>query len=175
LTEIAIAPPGRIGYESGMARWFTEEEVRRMVEAAVAEAVAPLKARIAELEAEIARLEKNSTTSSKPPSSDIVKPPRQTTAGGKRGKRRGGGPPGHRRHARPLFPPEEVDTTWLCEWTAVPAGWKALNQFRVLQQVELIEKPCEVTEYRARLYRNLRTDQVLAVPLPREVRRAGPT
>ena len=56
-----------------MARWFTEEEVRRLID----DAVVPLKARIAELEAEMAKLKKNSTTSSKPPSSDIVKPPQE--------------------------------------------------------------------------------------------------
>jgi len=152
-----------------MTQWFTEEEVHRMIE----EAVAPLKARIAELEAEIARLKKNSSTSSKPPSSDIVKPPRQATAGGKRRKRRGGGQPGHRRHTRPPFPPEQVDKTWIYEWTAVPAGWKPLRRFRVVQQVELIERPCQVTEHRARGYQNLRTGQVLAAALPQEVRRAG--
>ncbi len=54
-----------------------------MIEAAVANAVAPLKARIMELEAEVARLKKDSSTSSKPPSSDIVKaarPPRCVSA-----------------------------------------------------------------------------------------------
>ena len=62
-----------------------EERIARAVTIAVAEAVAPLNARIAELEAiveakdkEILRLksqlEKNSSNSSKPPSSDIVKP-----------------------------------------------------------------------------------------------------
>ena len=159
-----------------MARWFTEEDVRRLIE----EAVAPLKARIAELEAEnerlkaeIAKLKKNSTTSSKPPSSDIVKPPRPPTSGGKRGRRRPGGQPGHVRHTRPAFPPEQVDTTWDYEWEEVPAGWKALDQFRVVQQVELAEKPYVVTEHRARLYENLRTGQIVAVPLPPEVRRAG--
>jgi len=152
-----------------MARLFTEDEVRRMI----AEAMAPLQARIAELEAEIARLKKNSSTSSKPPSSDIVKPPRPKSAGGKRGKRRGGGQRGHKRHTRPPFPPQQVDETWLYEWTAVPPGWKALEQFSVVQQVELVEKPYTVTEHRARLYENLRTGQVLAVPLPGDVRRAG--
>jgi transposase len=131
-----------------MTKWFTEDEVSRLIDEAVAKAVAPLQSRIAELEAEIARLKKNSTTSSKPPSSDIVKPPRQATAGGKSRKRRRGGQPGHRRHTRPLFPPEEVNTTWLYEWTTVPAGWKSLERFRVLQQVELVEKPYKVTEYR---------------------------
>jgi transposase len=152
-----------------MARLFTEHEVRQMI----AEAIAPLKARIAELEAENARLKKNSTTSSKPPSSDIVKPPRPKSAGGKRGERRGGGQPGHKRHSRQPFPPEQVDATWLYEWTDVPAGWKPLEQFSIVQQVELVEKPYTVTEYRARLYENLRTGQVLAAPLPRDVRRAG--
>lgn len=153
-----------------MARRFSEEEVKRMIEAAVA----PLKARIAELEAEIARLSKNSTTSSKPPSSDIVKPPKpKPTTGGRRRKRRGGGQPGHRRHTRPPFPPEQVDQAWVYEWTAVPPAWKPLERFRVVQQVELVEKPFQVIEHRARLYRNRHTGQVLAAALPREVRRAG--
>jgi len=62
-----------------MPRTFTEDEVRESIEAAAV----PLRARIAQseaenarLEAEIARLKKDSSTSSKPPSSDIVKPPR---------------------------------------------------------------------------------------------------
>jgi transposase len=156
-----------------MTRWFTQEEVRRMMAEAVANAVAPLKARIAELEAEVARLKKNSTTSSKPPSSDIIKPPRPKGVGGKRGKRRAGGQPRHPRHTRPPFPPEQVDKTWLYEWTTVPAGWKPLEQFSIVQQVELVEKPFVVTEHRARLYQNLRTGQVLAASLPSEVRRAG--
>ena len=118
-----------------MVRLFTEDGVRQIV----AEAVAPLKARIAELEAENARLKKNSTNSSKPPSSDIVKPPRPAPAGGKQRKRRGGGQPHHPRHTRPLFPPTEVDKTWVYEWETVPTGWKPLKRFRVVQQVELVE------------------------------------
>jgi transposase len=157
-----------------MARLFTEEEVRQVVAEAVAKAIAPLKARIAELEAEVARLKKNSTTSSKPPSSDIVKPPRPAARDGKRrGKRRRGGQPGHPRHTRPPFPPEQVNKTWDYEWETVPAGWKPLQQYRVVQQVELIEKPYLVVEHRARLYRNLQTGQILAAPLPLDVRRAG--
>jgi len=140
----------------------------------IEEAVAPLLARIAQLEDEIARLKKNSSTSSKPPSSDIVKPPKpKPPAGGRRRKRRGGGQPGHPRHTRPPFPPEQVDQAWEYAWTAVPRGWKALQRFRVVQQIELIEKPFVVTEHRARLYQNMRTGQVLAAPLPEEVRRAG--
>ncbi len=66
-----------------------------------------------------------------------------------------------------------MDKTWDYEWETVPAGWKALDRFRVIQQVELVEKPYIVSEHRARLYQNLRTGQVLAAPLPKEVRRAG--
>ncbi len=46
-------------------------DVKRLI----AQAMAPLHKRIAELEAEVARLKKNSSNSSKPPSSDITKPP----------------------------------------------------------------------------------------------------
>ena len=48
----------------------------------------------------------------------------------------------------------------------MPAGWKPLKRLRVVQQVELVEKPYQVSEHRARLYENLRTGQVLAAPLP---------
>jgi transposase len=152
-----------------MARTFTEDEVRELIEAAVA----PLRARIAELEREIARLKKNSSTSSKPPSSDIVKPPKPTLPGGKRRKRRRGGQPGHPRHTRPLFPPEQVDHAWVYEWPEPGAEWEPLDEFRTLQQVELVEKLFEVTEHRARLYRSRITGEIIAAALPEEVRLAG--
>jgi len=161
-----------------MARLFTEDEVR----AIMAEATAPLLARIAELEAEVqrlhaevARLKKDSSTSSKPPSSDIVKPPRPVLGSGKRRKRRRGGQPGHPRHTRPLFSPEQVDHAWTYEWPASEMGaeWEPLDEFRILQQVELVEKLFEVTEHRARLYRSRITGEILAAALPKDVRLAG--
>jgi transposase len=155
-----------------MPRTFTEDEVRELIEAAVA----PLRAKIAELEAEVARLKKDSSTSSKPPSSDIVKPPRPPATGGRRGKRRRGGQPGHRQHLRPSFPPEQVDHfPPIFEWTGQPLGpqWVATDEFRTIQQVELAEKLVEVTEYRARLYRSWATGEVIAAPFPEEVVRAG--
>jgi transposase len=65
-----------------------------------------LAARVAELEAELARLKRNSTNSSKPPSSDppaVTRPTRAPT-----GKKRGG-QPGHQGHQRELLPIEQVD------------------------------------------------------------------
>ena len=146
-----------------------------MIDAAVAQAIAPLLARIAELEAEVARLKKNSSTSSKPPSSDIVKPPRPAPRGSGRRKRRRGGQPGHQRHTRTPFPPERVDHAWTYEWPESELGpdWEPLDEFRIVQQVELVKRLFEVTEHRARLYRSRTTEEVIAVPFPDEVRLAG--
>jgi hypothetical protein len=68
-----------------------------------AEMIQKLQARIVELEAIIARLQKDSRNSSKPPSSDIVKP--KTAAKESNGnKRKIGGQPGHKKHERAPFP-----------------------------------------------------------------------
>jgi transposase len=48
-----------------------------------------------------------------------------------------------------------------------------LEEFSTLQQVELAAKLFEVTEHRARLYQHRLTGEVVAAPLPDEVRRAG--
>lgn len=134
-------------------------------------------ARIEQLEKQLASARKDSSTSSKPPSSDIVKPPRpevQARRGGKR-KRRRGGQVGHERHERKPFPPEEVDTAWIYEWpeSSLSPDWEPLDEFQVLQQVDLAKKLFEVTEHRARLYRYRPTGEVLAASLPEEVVRAG--
>jgi transposase len=78
-----------------------------MIEAAVARATAPLRERIAALEAERAKAKKNSSNSSKPPSSDLVKPPKPPRNDGQRRQR--GGQPGHEQHLRADFPPEAID------------------------------------------------------------------
>ena len=68
-----------------------------------------LAARVAELEARIGLLEKNSSNSHKPPSSDIVKPKKPKAA---KGKRRIGAQPGHPKHQRKPFGPEELDAAY---------------------------------------------------------------
>lgn len=156
-----------------MARLFTESEVQRLIE----EATAPLLARIAQLEAQLAGAKKNSSTSSKPPSSDIVKPPRSDTKSGtgRKKKRRRGGQRGHARHQRDLFPPEQVDKVWCYEWAeaASQADWEPLDEYQTVQQVDLRPKLLEVVEHRARLYRNRRTGDVVAAALPATVTQGG--
>jgi len=155
-----------------MVKLFTQAEVRKLIDAAVA----PLLAQIAELEAEIARLKKNSSTSSKPPSSDIVKPPRPKPIGGRRRRRRGG-QPGHQRHTRPLFPPGQVNHTYLCEWPepelTLGPDWIPLDEYHIFQQVDLLPKLFEVSQYLTRLYQSRTTGKIIAAPLPDDVKRAG--
>ncbi len=143
----------------------------------IEEATAPLLARIAQLEAELARLKKDSSTSSKPPSSDIVKPPPpKTKAGrGRKKKRRRGGQHGHSRHERTPFAPKKVDKVWFYEWTdsSLTADWEPLDEFQTIQQADLVPKLFEVTEHRARLYRHRLTGEVVAATLPDQVMRGG--
>lgn len=140
----------------------------------LAREVERLKQRIAALETELAKATKTSQNSSKPPSSDIVKPPKSSQKDRKR-KRRRGGQTGHPRHTRPLFPPEQVDRVWMYVWPESELGseWEPLDEYRTLQEVELVEKLFEVTEHRQQLYQSRITGEVIAAPLPEEVRRAG--
>lgn len=176
-----------------MERGFSDKEVRTLI----AEAMAPLLARIgglekrvvvleadnahlrgenARLHTENARLRKNSSNSSKPPSSDITAPPSPggaSSGGGGGGKKKHiGGQPGHPKHERAAFPPEQIDRTIQYELSA-PGKLVPLNQWRRLQQIELIEKPFLVTEHQARLYKDPATGTIHATPFPPEVARAG--
>lgn len=151
---------------------YTERELQARVDAAVSEAVVPLLKKIVELEQKIARLKKNSSNSSKPPSSDIVKPPKKT-AKPKRGKRRKGAQKGHPRHERRAFTEEELDWQVNYELDLDPKVWEPLEQWDVQQQIELKEKPVEIIEHRARLYRHRRTGEIRRTELPKEVLSAG--
>jgi hypothetical protein len=51
--------------------------------------------------------------------------------------------------------------------------WEPLDEFRILQQAELVEKLFEVTEHRARCYRHRRTGEVIAAPFPGDIAKAG--
>ena len=108
--------------------------------------------RIEKLEAEVAKLRKNSSNSSKSPSSDIVKPPKPAKRKEK-GKWRIGGQPGHRKHEREPFRPEDLDDTRQYTLDRCPDCGGRLRKSRrpdrVVQQVELIERPVEIVEHRS--------------------------
>ncbi len=62
-----------------------------------------LKARIVQLEHDLAQARKNSSTSSKPPSSDIVKPPKPSPTSAASTTRSPGGQPGQAHLIAPIF------------------------------------------------------------------------
>lgn len=137
---------------------------------------AVLEARITELEARLARLEKNSSNSSKPPSSDIVKP--QIAAGEKhRSRRKQGAQPGHPKHERVAFSSEEIDRRQDYQIERCPECDGPLELFaepaRVLQQIEIVTRPLKVTEHRSRTCRCPRCQKEFVQPIPRPVRKAG--
>jgi transposase len=135
-----------------------------------------LKARVAELESQLAAARKHSGNSSKPPSSDIVKPPKDGP-GGKGKKRRRGGQPGHPQHERPLFPPAELDASRDYTLDQCPdCGGKledADSAPRVIQQVEIIEKPIRIEQHRGLPYWCPKCQKVHYGALPTAVVKAG--
>ena len=120
-----------------------------------------------QLRDEIARLKKNSSNSSKPPSSDIVAPPKDPPRRGKKNKI--GGQPGHPRHPRPPFDADQIGQICLHELSPEEVRRRRLrprDSWHVLQQVEWVDKPYVVTEYRARRYVTPAGRIVLARHLP---------
>jgi transposase len=119
----------------------------------------------------IAQLEKNSSNSSKPPSSDIVKPLKILRMFGK--KRKSGGQHGHRRFSRQPFEPHDVDEVIEYELKDKDAvGLKPLNEWFVIQQIELPEKMYKVIEHRARKYLDS-TGKIHIAPMPDGIRKGG--
>lgn len=142
-------------------------ELERQLQAMAAE--------VAELKAKLAAATKSSANSSKPPSSDIVKPPKPKGPGGRKRKR--GGQPGHARHERTPFTPEQVDFVHVSTMTSCPDCGGAVQPRksppRVIQQVELVEKPLEVHEYRGQPYWCRHCRKTHYAPIDEAVREAG--
>ena len=108
-------------------------------------------AQIADLKAKLAAANKNSSNSSMPPSSDLFKP----TPPKRRRKKKSGAKRGHPRHTRAPFPPEEVDEVVVVAPGPCPRcghAMERLARYGFCQQVELVEKPCRVTEFRAHTF-----------------------
>jgi len=131
------------------------DELRQVV----AEQAAQLEqqaARIAQLELELAKAKKDSSTSSKPPSSDIAKPKAKKKRGGRKKTRRGG-QPGHQQQLRTPLPPDRVDETIefeIDDREALRLGLTPTGDFEIVQHVELPEAPVHVTEYRLAVYQD---------------------
>lgn len=125
------------------------------------------------LQDQIARLKRNSSNSSKPPSSDIVKPKNQGTPRGKR-PRKIGGQQGHPRHERLPFGPDDIGPILHYELSPQQAqGLIPLDDWFIVQQVDLVDQPYVVTEHRARKYQDPRTGRIVIAPLPAAVKAAG--
>jgi transposase len=158
-----------------MARVFVCKEVDAMIEAAVARATAPLRERIAALEAELAKAKKNSSNSSKPPSSDLVKPPKPPRKDGQNRQR--GGQLGHEQHLRADFPPEAIDHVVPYTLDCCPDCGGTLRLFDrpadVLQQVEITATPTIVTEHQGLAYWCRHCRKLHCASLPATVQKAG--
>ena len=120
--------------------------------------------RIAQLELELAKAKKDSSTSSKPPSSDITKPKPKKKPGRRKTSRRGG-QPGHQRQLREPLPPDRVDETIEYEMDdgeVERLGLTPTGDFEIVQHIELPENPAHVTEYRLAVYQD--ADGQLYIP-----------
>lgn len=138
--------------------------------------IAGLLERNALLEAELAKARKNSSTSSKPPSSDIVKPKRHQKSGDNK-KRKRGGQPGHSMHDRPPFSDDQVDQIHLHTLDVCPDCGGRLEPAdtapRVIQQIEVVEKPIHIDEHRGQAHWCGRCEIIHYAPLPPEVVAGG--
>jgi transposase len=138
---------------------------------------AELEARVAALEAQLAKAQKHSGNSSKPPSSDIVTPPKKQQQPGRPKKRKLGGQPGHERHLRTAFTPEQLDRHWVWGYDECPCCGGRLvaagQPPRVLQQVELLELPVRVEQHDSQPQRCVRCQKTFVPEFPEELRRAG--
>lgn len=145
-----------------------------------------LKAKIAQLEAELAKARKNSQNSSKPPSSDIVNPPKdpkdpsQSKKNQKKTKRKRGAQPGHPRHERPAFEESEIDVFWDYSLSECPdcGGLSDLCdpgevRPRVVQQIELQAVPIEISEHRGLACQCRCCHRIHYASIDEDVRRAG--
>lgn len=112
---------------------------------------------VGELEIKLAKALRSSANSSKRPSSDIVKPPRAKGKNkDKQEKRKIGGQAGHPKQDREPFSEKDIDRFILYSLTCCPdcQGPVRAGGYlpEVVQQVEVVAKPVEITEHRAPCY-----------------------
>jgi transposase len=136
-----------------------------------------LSATVAQLQEQLAKARKNSTSSSKPPSSDLVKPPKPPPPEGQ-DKRSIGGQPGHPRHQRPLLSPEQLNGgshTHLAE--ICPTCGHGLEPTdtppRIVQQIEIQAVPVCASEHVAQAGWCPHCNKVHYATLPSGIERGG--
>ena len=124
----------------------------------------------------IAKLSKNSANSSKPSSSDIIKP-KKPLKKPRKGKRKIGAQPGHPRHERAPWPGDETDEIHEYFLTACPDCDGELNPTggdpKILQQLELPEKPVIRHEHRSYPYWCAKCGKIHYMEFPPEIVREG--
>jgi transposase len=136
--------------------------------------IAQQRQRIAELEAEVAALKKNSRNSSKPPSSDIVKPPQQHD---RRRKRKIGGQKGHARNIRQPFPADQVNKVIEYTLHCCPKCKRTLTVSdespKVFQQVDKADRGFIIVEHRLLAYWCAHCRTLHFAKLPSDIRKLG--
>lgn len=140
------------------------------------ERVRELETRNIQLTEALAAAKKNSGNSSKRPSGDIVDPPGKKPKKGT--KRRKGAQKGHPKHERPAFPPDQIDdsipyTLQRCPIDASHHITPVQENQRVIQQVEVVDKPITITQHTAYSIWCHDCECYHQAPLPAEVVRAG--
>ena len=150
-----------------METLYTEKDVQVLL--------APLQAKITQLEEMIARLQKNSSNSSKPPSSDIVKPKAKKC---KKGKRKIGAQLGHPKYERPPFSEDEIKTFHnyrlnICPECDNPDITFLNRPPRILQQMELEKVMVSKEEHRSYPIWCDRCGKVHYHPFPENVVKEG--
>ncbi len=133
-------------------------------------------ATVTRLEEQLAAARKDSSTSSKPPSSDIVKPPPPPPPAGQ-DKRKRGGQPGHPKHARALFPDDQVEHSFVHTLDSCPCcgGHLRLNKGLELlvQQVDLEPAQLTVQQHTCPEYWCVHCEKAYKADLPEHIKKGG--
>ena len=135
-----------------------------------------LRAVVERLQEQLAAARKDSSTSSKPPSSDIVEPPPPPLPPGQ-AKRAPGGQPGHQKHGRDLFPPEQVDRSFVHSLDSCPCCGGGLRSSgcadRIVQQMDLLPPRLEIEQHSCPDYWCVRCEKSFKAALPGPIARGG--
>lgn len=160
------------------ARLLRRLEAMEKRVAQLEERLAETEAELAKARAELARARKTSADSSKPPSSDIVKPKSSRAASKSKGeKRKRGAQPGHPKHERTAFDESQIDQFWDYTHPSCPDCGGPVEETdeppRVIQQVELVTSPVEISEHRGQACWCATCEKTHYAPIHEDVKRAG--